>query len=148
MRPGTSLAALALICAPSWGATRYVRRCPESTRPARTVDPARPWVCVSDSERYREGIACASGYTPVTTADRYDPFKCALSEVYLQAPKGICPSGHRPIPTADPAREYECEKIEKGFPFGPGCPKGTRPVPTPGALMPFRCVATSPAKDA
>lgn len=141
-----ALAAL-LVILPSAAAARGVSRCPRESRPVRTVDPLHPWACVLADERYRDGIECPTGTHSITTSDQYDPFKCALTGLVLLPPRGICPPGHQPIPTADPDKEYDCEKVGKGFKGGPRCPRGTRPLPTPGALRPFRCVPGSSARE-
>ncbi|MFH1724123.1 MAG: hypothetical protein ABII00_05810 [Elusimicrobiota bacterium] len=128
-------------------AAKSAARCPEATRPIRTVDPLHPWACVLNDERYRDGIECPAGSRPITTVDTFEPFKCAVNGVELVVPRGICPPRQHAIPTADPTKDYECEKVGDNFRSGPRCPKGTRPVPTPDALRPFRCVAGKKAVD-
>ncbi|MFH2204084.1 MAG: hypothetical protein ABIJ96_13270 [Elusimicrobiota bacterium] len=121
-------------------AATYVKRCPRGTVPVRTADARMPWSCIIEGERYQSGIDCPQGFRPVTTTDPLDPFRCGKTDIQLKVPRGICPPGHRVIPTNDPDRDYDCERIKKGFDSGPRCPRGTIPVPTPGALRPFRCV--------
>lgn len=118
-----------------------VTHCPEASRPSRTVDARRPWVCVLTSERYQDGHDCPSGTRSVTTNDVNSPFKCALDSVILAAPRGICPPGNQAVPSLDPDKTHDCEPVGKGFMGGPRCPRGTRPVPTPGALQSFKCVS-------
>jgi len=120
-----------------------VTKCPKDTKPVRTADSREPWACALTDEKYREGIECPRGSRVITTSNTYDPFKCALKDIRLLAPRGMCPPGERAIPTSDPEKDYDCEKMGKGFRGGPRCPRGTRPVPTPEALQPFSCIADS-----
>jgi hypothetical protein len=118
-----------------------VTKCPKHTTPVRTVDPREPWACALKDEKYRDGIECPRGSRSITTSNTFDPFKCALTGIRVIPPRGICPPGERAIPTSDPEKDYECEKLGKGFKGGPRCPSGTRPVPTPDAIQPFTCIA-------
>lgn len=120
---------------------KTVTKCPKHTTPMRTVDSREPWACVINDEKYREGIECPRGSRSITTSNTYDPFKCALKDILLVAPRGMCKPGHLSIPTSDPDEDYACEKIGKGFSGGIRCPKGTRPVPTPDALRRFACIS-------
>ena len=122
---------------------KTVTKCPKHTVPTRTVDSREPWACVLKNEKYREGIECPRGSRVITTSNTFDPFKCALKDIRLLAPRGMCKPGHRAIPTSDPEKDFDCEKLGKGFKGGPRCPRGTRPVPTPQALQPFTCIAES-----
>lgn len=135
------------LVSPGGAGARYVTRCPRGTMPVRTADARTPWACIHKGVRYRDGIGCPKGYQPVTTTNQYDPFKCAIVGVELRSPRGVCPPGHKVIPTSNPKRDYDCEKVRKGFRGGPRCPRGTRPMPTPGALKPFRCVRRSKASE-
>ena len=147
MRPRTlSVAAWALGLNLAHGAVKpeqIVTKCPAESQPVRTVDNRVPWACVlaKKKRRQREATECPSGTHVVTTADVYDPFKCAVDGILLRPPRVLCPPGQQAVPTSDPDKEFECRKTEGGFQFGPSCPKGTRPVPTPGELRPFRCFA-------
>lgn len=122
-------------------AAQTVMKCPQGTTPTRTVDSRLPWVCALSGRKNRDGIDCPAGSHSVTTADVFDPFKCAIDDMVLRPPRVLCPPGEQAFPSSEPDKEFECRKTPVGFTTGPNCPKGTRPVPTPGQLRPFRCFA-------
>jgi len=119
--------------------SKVVARCPVKTLPVQQATPEGIWVCVLKAKKYRDGIDCPEGSTPIILTNKYDPFKCALVDIKVMKSKGICPQGYQSIPTADPNKEYACRFVSKSYRSSEKCPKGIYPIASPEALKPYTC---------